>query len=65
MKVGIFYFSKNAGKDRQEVTMSDGSKAYVRGVAVRVHSARPLEAALNAAVPQDDESLMNTHELSK
>lgn len=62
MKIGIFYFSTKPAQDRQIVWFDIKLKswAYIR---VQVVEAENEEAALDMAEPQDDEDVMNTHEL--
>ncbi len=60
MKSAIFYFSLEPGDHRYPVFDAEGKRAgYVRAEAFD----GDLSDALDAAKPQDDESVMNTHSL--
>lgn len=59
-RTGVFYLSFAPGLDRQPVTLLGGGVAYIR-----VHeTVRSEEEALDCAVPDSDERVMNTHKLS-
>lgn len=65
MKIGIFYFSLSAGKDRQPIFLNKVGelpvrKGWIRAVTIDVEDER---TALSLAQPMDDEALMNTHSL--
>lgn len=60
MKSAIFYHSLKPGEGRQALLAADGTLlGFIRGEAVE----GDLSDALDAASPQPDESVMNTHEI--
>jgi len=60
MRIGLFYYSQFDGPNRQRIVTPLGTAIYIRVVEVY---ARSLDEALCVAQPEEDESVMNTHEL--
>lgn len=58
MKVGIFYFSRKPGKDRQRIVIDGRTWGYIR---VELSDKLDLGEALDQASPRPDEAVMNTH----